>query len=204
LSTTPTKTVRTIDLVRFENLVELAEAIIQLYPTEQGGRKVPLKIGSLIYNLDFRVSKDSRWNPVTPIGGASEIQPSQSGLIQVAFLLHDRESDPALKVGCHFYLFEGSNIIGEGQLTRRWQASEVEDAKSGHERNCLPTTDEVRAWAYDENAWLADQDEDLLLCQPPFISILKDLVSDPACAHNKREAILTMLKLHGIPLKNTE
>ncbi|MBF2028548.1 MAG: hypothetical protein IGS48_17590 [Oscillatoriales cyanobacterium C42_A2020_001] len=177
--------------VRADELAEFAEAIVQLHPIAEGGRKVPLKIGSFIYTLHFRVSKDSALNAVEPIGGSPEIKPGHSGLIQVVFL--DRVLDPALEVGCQFYLHECSVLIGKGELTRRWQG-EVERKPN----NLNPTLDEVRAWACDEEAWLMDQDEDVILCRPQYISILKELVLDQVCVENKRKEILKMLKLHGI------
>ncbi|MBD2038511.1 hypothetical protein H6F76_26515 [Leptolyngbya sp. FACHB-321] len=172
-------------------MAEFAEALIQLDPTQESGRKVPLKIGSLLYTLHFRVSKDSVSSAVEPIGGSPEIEPGHSGLVQVVFL--DRVLDPALEVGCQFYLYEGSVLIGKGELTRRWQG-EFERKPN----NLNPTIDEVRAWAYDEEAWLMDQDEDVILCRPRYISVLKELVLDQGCAENKRKEILKMLKLHGI------
>jgi hypothetical protein len=177
--------------VRADELAEFAEAIVQLYRTEEGGRKVPLKIGSFIYVLHFRVSKDSVLNAAELIGGSTEIKPGHSGLIQVVFFSH--VLDPALEVGCQFYLYEGSKLIGKGELTRRWQG-EVE-----RKPNCLnPTIDEVRAWAYDGEAWLMDHDEDVILCKPQYVSVLKELVLDQSCAENKKKEILKMLKLHGI------
>jgi hypothetical protein len=172
-------------------LAQFAESIVQLRPIKEGGRKVPLKIGSFIYTLHFRVSKDSVPNAVEPIGGSPEIELGHSGLIQVVFL--DRVLNPALEVGCQFYLHEGSVLIGKGELTRRWQG-EVERKPN----NLNPTVDEVRAWAYDEEAWLMDHDEDIILCRPQYISVLKELVLDQGCAENKRKEILKMLKLHGI------
>jgi hypothetical protein len=177
--------------VESNELAEFAEAIVQLHPTEKGGRKVPLKIGSFIYTLHFRVSHNSVSNAVEPIGGSLEIEPGHSGLILVVFL--DRVLDPALEVGCQFYLYEGLLLIGKGELTRRWQG-EVKRKLN----NLNPTIDEVRAWAYDEEAWLINQDEDVILCRPQYISVLKELVLDQGCAENKRKEILKMLKLHGI------
>lgn len=84
-------------------------------------------------------------------------------------------------------------LIGKGELTRRWQG-EVERKSN----NLNPTIDEVRAWAWDEEAWLTDQDEDVILCRPHYISVLKELVLDQVRAENKRKEILKMLKLHGI------
>lgn len=173
-------------------MAEFAEAIVQLHPTKAGGRKAPLKIGSFIYTLHFQVSQDSVPNAVEPIGGASEIKPGQSGLIQVMFF-SPQTPTPDLGVGCHFYLYEGSELIGEGELTQRWQ-----DEVKRNPGNLNPKIDEVRAWAYDENAWLADCDEDLFLCTPRYIPVLKELVLDQACAENKRRDIFKMLKLKGI------
>ncbi len=172
-------------------MAEFAEAIVQLHPTEEGGRKNPLKVGSFIYTLHFRASKDSLPNAVEPIGGVSEIKPGHSGVIQVMFF-SPQTPMPELVVGCHFYVYEGSKLIGEGELTRRWQ-----DEVKRHPGNLNPTVDEIRAWAYDENAWLADCDEDLFLCTPQHIPVLKELMLDQACAENKRKDILKMLKLHG-------
>jgi hypothetical protein len=177
--------------VRFDELAEFAEAIVQLYPTEEGGRKVPLKLGSFIHTLHLRVSKDSVLNAVKPIGGAPEIRPGHSGLIQIMFFSPQVPTSD-LRVECYFYLYEETELIGEGELTRRWQ-----DEVRRHPGNLNPTIDEVRAWAYDENAWLADCDEDLFLCTPQYIPVLKELVLDQACAENKRRDILKMLKLHG-------
>jgi hypothetical protein len=177
--------------VRSDELAKFAEAIVQLHPTEESGRKVPLKIGSFIYTLHFRVSKDSVSNAVEPIGGSPEIKPGYSGLIQVVFL--DRVLNPELEVGCQFYLYEGSVLIGKGELTRRWQG-EVERKPN----NLNPTIDEVRAWAYDEEAWLMDHDEDVILCKPQYVSVLKELVLDQNVAENKKKELLKMLKLHGI------
>ena len=173
-------------------MAEFAEAIVQLYPTEEGGRKRPLKLGLFIYTLHFRVSKDSVPKAVEPIGGAPEIRPGYSGLIQVMFFSPQTPTSD-LRVGCHFYLYEGSALIGEGEVTKRWQ-----DEIKRHPGNLNPTIDEVKAWAYDENAWLADCDEDLFLCTSQYISVLKELVLDQDCAGNKKKQILKMFKLHSI------
>ena len=61
--------------------------------------------------------------------------------------------------------------------------------------NWNPTLDEVRAWGYDAEAWLSDQDEDLVLATPQYIPVLVALALDAACP--KREVALQYLNLYA-------
>ena len=61
--------------------------------------------------------------------------------------------------------------------------------------NWNPTLDEVRAWGYDAEAWLCDQDEDLALYAPRYISVLAALALDAACP--KKDVALQYLNLYA-------
>jgi hypothetical protein len=45
----------------------------------------------------------------------------------------------------------------------------------------MPTAEEVRTWAYDEDAWLVDQDEDLVFLAPKYVPLLVELIADDQC-----------------------
>jgi len=47
--------------------------------------------------------------------------------------------------------------------------------------NTNPTIQEIKNWAYDEDLYFIEQDEDLVLHQPKYIPILIELASDQVC-----------------------
>lgn len=47
--------------------------------------------------------------------------------------------------------------------------------------NYNPTPDDVRVWGYDEDLYLMEQDEDLLLYRGSYVPVLLELAQDPAC-----------------------
>lgn len=47
--------------------------------------------------------------------------------------------------------------------------------------NVNPTPDEVREWGYDEDLYLMEQDEDLLLYRTSHAPVLLELAADPSC-----------------------
>ncbi|MCY7276589.1 MAG: hypothetical protein LH702_23360 [Phormidesmis sp. CAN_BIN44] len=149
----------------------VVEVDVRLYPTEEGGRKVPLKFVSFIYNLHLRASLEHEASLVEWIGGLQEINPGESGVIQVVFRRSSRILESTFQTGCQVYVFEEPILISEGRLTKRWQIDEFPVRPT----NWNSTTDEIRAWAYDENARLADQDEDLILSRPQYRSALTSL-----------------------------
>lgn len=61
--------------------------------------------------------------------------------------------------------------------------------------NWNPTLDEVRAWGYDAEAWLCDQDEDLALYAPRYIPVLVAFALDAACP--KKDVALQYLNLYA-------
>ena len=57
--------------------------------------------------------------------------------------------------------------------------------------NVNPTNDDVREWGYDEDLFLMEQDEDLLLYGTEYVPVLLELARDPACP--KREYAIAIL-----------
>ena len=100
-------------------LVEFAEAIIQFFTSEIGGRKTALKITSLTYMPHFRLTEGSELLGVRFVGGPSEINPGETVKVQVHFVYPQVNYD-GLQVGSEFYLCEGPSPIGKGKIIRRW------------------------------------------------------------------------------------
>lgn len=44
-----------------------------------------------------------------------------------------------------------------------------------------PSEETLRRWAFDENLYLSDQDEDLVLGQEQYLPLLIELADDPSC-----------------------
>lgn len=44
-----------------------------------------------------------------------------------------------------------------------------------------PSSEQLRAWGYDDDLYLTSQDEDLLLHDVAYLPVLLELASDPAC-----------------------
>ena len=55
-----------------------------------------------------------------------------------------------------------------------------------------PRLDTVRRWGYDEQLWLIEQDEDLILGDVQYIPLLLEFAADPACP--KREYALRIVR----------
>ncbi len=162
-------------------MIEIVEAVIQFYKTEDGGRKSSLWPASLKYLPHFRVTPDSELPGVRLIGGPQEIKPGDKVTVQ-AHLIYPQVPYNELIVGQSFFLCEGPQPIGEGTITRRWREQiDKPQFRQIQPDNWGPTIDEVRLWAYDENAWLTGQDEDLIFLDPYYIPILLELISDEAC-----------------------
>lgn len=67
-----------------------------------------------------------------------------------------------------------------------------------------PSEETLRRWAFDENLFLSDQDEDLVLGHEDFLPVLIELASDPACP--KASYILSCLDFYLVflVLRGTE
>jgi len=100
-------------------LIEFAEAVIQFFTSENGGRKTALKIEPLTYMPHFRVTEKSELLGVRFVGGPPEIKPGETVKVQVHFMYPQVNYDD-LTADCKFYLCEGPFPIGKGRITRRW------------------------------------------------------------------------------------
>ncbi len=58
-----------------------------------------------------------------------------------------------------------------------------------------PTTDEIKLWAYDQNALAPEQDFNLMVAQPGYMAELLDLAADANCP--KRNFFLQTLYIYA-------
>ncbi len=77
--------------------IDLAETTIHFYPTENGGRRVPLRFRWFSYTLHFKFTKNSRdYLGVHIIDGPSEIHPGSDVTVIVAFTYFSSPKFPHL------------------------------------------------------------------------------------------------------------
>lgn len=94
---------------RAPNLV----ARLHLYPTSEGGKKIPIVLG---YGCPCFASKDTSqggWD-AWPLIGDEEMQPGETRTVGFTFLSGERAAVEMRKAG-RFYLWEG-RFIGEAEV----------------------------------------------------------------------------------------
>jgi translation elongation factor EF-Tu-like GTPase len=104
-------------------MAEYAEVLIELLPTERGGRRtsITLSTDASHYRPHFRaIDGDGTMLGVEFVDGPDEpVLPGQTTYATVRFVYEPEVCYDALLVGARFEILEGSRVIGTGRITRR-------------------------------------------------------------------------------------
>jgi hypothetical protein len=105
-------------------MAAFAEVLIELLPTENGGRCSPIYLSTdseSHYRPHFRVGGgDGEYLGVEFVDGPDDrVPPGGRTYATVRFMYEPEVCYDALVVGAEFEVMEGSRVVGTGQVTRR-------------------------------------------------------------------------------------
>ncbi|MEM7029228.1 MAG: hypothetical protein AAF629_06660 [Chloroflexota bacterium] len=171
--------------------VQFAKVHLNLYKGEDGGRPLPISISLLSYILHIQAMDDTRLTSIEICRPREPLHPGSEYEI-IIYFMHPANPFGTLEVDSKFYLHEGKDRLGEGVILSRWVGTELPKKMQESYDIAVET---VRLWGYDENAWLKDEDEDLVLYKPKYIPVLTELAADDKCP--KQQIALQYLYLYA-------
>lgn len=101
------------------------EAVVRFRTPEEGGRKVPALGTPGGYRPHIIVNGEELRHGVIFTGGPELLQLGERLTIEMFLMRYPNDLYADFQPGSKFTIWEGSLLVGEGQITRRWTLTEA-------------------------------------------------------------------------------